>query len=303
MNLRQLEYFVAVAEELHFSRASRRLGVSQPALSAQIKGLEKELGVSLIARTSRNVSLTAKGETFLSDVRLIFNQVQSAVRNAQSPAGPAIRLGTTTSIDVSVERAILAAYEAARPDAGLTLVMLGWAEAGQALRTGRVDVGFVHTPQHDLFPQHEGLVIAKLGLDPRVAVVRMDHDLAGRRELSIEDLYPYPIVGSESSSRVERDWWMANPRPDGSMAKSVRSARSIHETLGLIALYGDIAITCESTGRVLNRSDLRFIPLVDVEPAVLGLAWCSSTASDSVRGFVEIAREAAAGAVEPVTAA
>jgi len=296
MNLRQLEYFVAVAEELHFSRAARHLGVSQPALSAQIKALETELGVSLVTRTSRNVTLTSKGETFLGDARVILGQVQTAIRHAQSPAGPAIRLGTTTSIDVAIERAILAAYETESPEAGLTLVMLGWAEVGQALRTGRIDVGFVHTPPNGRFPEHDGLVIKKLRIDPRVVAVRVDHELAERSEVSIDDLNPFPIVGSEGTSKVERDWWMGNPRPDGSAAKSERSARTVHETLGLVALYGDVAITCESTARVLNRADLRFVPLVDSEPAVLGLAWSSDTASDSVRDFVEIARRAAADA-------
>jgi hypothetical protein len=80
------------------------------------------------------------------------------------------------------------------------------------------------------------------------------------------------------------------------VATSERSARTVHETLGLVALYGDVAIICESTARVLNRSDLRFVPFVDVEPAVLGLVWSSNSAGDSVRDFVEIARRAAAEA-------
>jgi DNA-binding transcriptional LysR family regulator len=265
-------------------------------LSAQIKALENELGVSLFARTSRNVSLTKKGETFLSEVRLILGQLETAVRHVQGPAGPSIRLGTTTSIDVGMERVIMAACETELPDAGLTLVMLGWGEVGQALRTGRVDVGFVHTPPNSRFPEHEGLMISKLCIDPRVAVVRVDHELAERSQLSIRDLNPFSIVRSEGVSRVQRDWWAVNPRPDGSAPKSVRGASSVQEALGLVALYGDVSLTCESAARVLKRSDVRFIPVVDVEPAVLGLAWSSSSSTESARGLVEIARKAAADA-------
>jgi len=295
MRLRQLEYFVAVSEELHFNRAASRLGVSQPALSSQIKALELELGAPLLVRTSRHVELTPKGEAFLDDARLILNQVRAAAQRVQNPPGPTIRLGTTTSIDIVIERAILSAYESTLPDANLTLVMLGWAEVGLALRQGSVDVGFVHTPPGSRFPQHEGLVISELCVDPRVVVLRSDHDLADRGELSINDLAPYYVVGSDATSVVERDWWIVNPRPDGSAAKSVRTAKSVHESLGIVALYGDVSITCESTSRVLNRSDLRFIPLIDVEASVLGLAWSSSMASLPICEFISIAREAAAG--------
>lgn len=292
MRLRQLEYFVAVAEELHFSRAAHRVGVSQPALSAQIKDLEENLGAALLTRTSREVRLTARGRTFLSDARAILNQVEAAVERAQFPPGPSIRLGTTTSIDVAVERAILASYETAYPDSGVTIVMLGWSDVGPALRTGRVDVGFVHTPPQGRFPNQQDLMITELRVDPRVAVIRSDHPLANRQGLSIADLAPYPLVASANTSAEERDWWMGNPRPDGSARISERTATTVHEVLGLVALYGDVALTCESTAQVLNRSDLQFVPVVDIEPAILGLAWSSSFSSRAVRDFVAIARQA-----------
>lgn len=291
MRLRQLEYFVAVAEELHFTRAAATVGVSQPVLSSQIRALETELGVSLLVRTSRKVSLTGPGESFLVDARMILDQVDEAKNRIRRPSGQALRVGTYTSGGMAIERAIIREYEMAWPGSAITLVMLSWGELGRALREGRIDVAFLRTPLNGRFPEHENLLIAGLRRDPRVAVVVRDHPLAQRRELSIDDLTPYDIIFPDGISPVQRDWWIVNPRPDGSAVSHARVAGSVGEMLEAVSLTGNLAITTESVARIQSRPDLTFIPLVDVDPAVISLGWLSATMNPLVDRFLSKAKE------------
>jgi DNA-binding transcriptional LysR family regulator len=168
---------------------------------------------------------------------------------------------------------------------------LDWAETGQALREGRIDIGFIRTPPKGPFADHAGLIITRLQLDPRVAAVRRDHALASRRQLSVQQLNPYPIVANRGVSVAARAWWIVNPRPDGSVPTQLRSASSVGELLEAVAMTGDIAITTKSSAEIHLRPDIKYIPLVDIDPAVISLAWDSASSNPSVRRFVEIARK------------
>lgn len=288
-----MEYFVAVAETLHFTRAAKSVGVSQPVLSSQIQALETELETALFTRTSRNVALTPAGESFLTDIRLVLRQLDAAIGRVHETAETTLRVGTYTS-GMSMERPILEACKESWPEVEIALVMLGWGEIGAALRRGLVDVAFLRLPQDGRFPAHDGLMITRLRLDPRVALMVDNHPLAGRRQLTLADLQPYPLVAPGGLGKPERDWWIVNPRPDGSPATYNRTAGGMGELLDLVSISQDIGITTRSVGEAQARPGITFVPLVDVDPAAIAIAWHSAATNPSVRRFVEIAKAATA---------
>ena len=151
MEVRELRYFVAVAEELHFGRAAGRLGMAQPPLSRAIRDLERQLGVTLLVRTTRQVRLTAAGEVLLRDARTALEAVTAAsrrVRQAGSPS-PRLRVALKADVDGGLLPQILDAYCA--DDAALPpeLVLGGFGEQPQALRDGLADVGLLLCPFDD----------------------------------------------------------------------------------------------------------------------------------------------------------
>ncbi|MDJ0925198.1 MAG: LysR family transcriptional regulator [Acidimicrobiia bacterium] len=298
MRIRQLEYFVAVAETLHFTRAAKAVGVSQPVLSSQIRALETELDTPLLVRTSRRVELTPAGESFLTDVRLILEQLDAAIHRVKETAETVLRVGTYTS-GMYLERPILAACKKAWPTADINLVMLGWGEFGAALRRGHVDVAFLRLPQEGRFPSHDDLMISRLRVDPRVVIMVEDHPLAGRTELTVEDIAPYPLIAPAGLGKPERDWWIMNPRPDGSQATYRRTASGIGELLDLVSITGELGITTRSVGETQARPGITFVPLVDADPAAVAVAWHSASDSPSVRRFVELAKAASRSSPHP----
>lgn len=150
MDLRHLRYFVAVAEELHFTRAAARLGIGQPPLSMQIKQIEAEIGAPLFRRLSRGVELTAAGQSFLVDARDILSGVQRAIANAESMArgrSGRIRVGFAgaTYLPPVVPAAILH-YRGLYPDVVLLPEQSNTPTLVAGLREGRTDVAFVRPP-------------------------------------------------------------------------------------------------------------------------------------------------------------
>jgi DNA-binding transcriptional LysR family regulator len=195
---------------------------------------------------------------------------------------------------MSMERPILEACKERWPDVEVTLVMFGWGEIGAALRRGQVDVAFLRVPPDRTFPAHEGLMISRLRLDPRVAIMAGNHPLAGRRQLTLGELDPYPLVAPAGLGAPERDWWIVNPRPDGSTATYRRTAAGMGELLDLVSITQDIGITTQSAAEAQVRPGIAYVPLIDADPAAIAVAWPSATANPSVRRFIEIAKATSA---------
>ena len=152
VEVRQLRYFLAVAEEAHFGRAAARLGMAQPPLSRAIRELERQLGVTLFERTTRQVRLTAAGEVLLREARTALEVVGAAARRTQEAGRPSrrLRVALKADIDGGLLPQILATYctdEAAMPP---ELVLGGFGEQPQALREGRADVGRMLLPFDEL---------------------------------------------------------------------------------------------------------------------------------------------------------
>ena len=193
MDLRQIESFVAVAEELHFGRAAKRVHLSQPALSQQIKRLEQELGFELLTRTQRRVELTSPGATFLEHARRVLSDVDEMVavsRRAADGRAGTLRLGYVGSALFSVVPPTVQAMRTEAPEVQVTLVERKTEEQLAAMRDGRLDVGFVKATRRPL----DDMVVTPVLTEPVGIGVQAEHPLAGRAEIGLEELADVPFV-------------------------------------------------------------------------------------------------------------
>ncbi len=193
MELRQLRYFVAVAEELHFRRAAARLHISQPPLSQQIASLEDELGVRLLERTRRRVELTPAGEAFLRDARATLAELDVAVSTARAiDAGQegVLRIGFVGSALLSIVPATVQRFRRTRPGLELELRERSTVEGLRAVSTGLVDVGLVRPPIEADETLHTEVVMR----ERTVAALPEGHPLAALRRVPLRRLAAEPLV-------------------------------------------------------------------------------------------------------------
>lgn len=184
--LRQLRYFVVVAEELNFSRAATRLHMAQPPLSVAIRRLEDELGTDLFVRTSREVKLTGAGEALLEGARRTLAEAEravSAARRAGAGALGRLRLAFSWSARFDTLPALARALRAARPDVELITQEMWNAPMCDALQSGQVDAAVSLCPEPG-----PGLASEPLRRERAVVVVSAAHPLAGRSPAALADL-------------------------------------------------------------------------------------------------------------------
>lgn len=207
MELQQLRYAVAIAEEQSFTRAAERCFVVQSALSRQIKSLESELGVRLFARTSRKVEATPAGEAFVEQARLCLRAAERAKVAAAAAHGDirgALTIGvipTVTAVDIA---AVLGAFRRSYPEVGVHVRTGSSDEFLRRIAAGELDVGFLGLAE-GVTPQ--GVQTRELSRERLVAVLAEGHRLAERRRLRLEDLADEPFVDfpKGSSGREQSD--------------------------------------------------------------------------------------------------
>lgn len=192
MEFKQLRSFIAVARALNFSRAARELHLSQPALSAQIKALEEELGTMLLARNRRMVKLTAAGESLLADAEVLLQDAedarQRALRVASGEAGH-LRIAFVASAMPELVPAIVLAFRTRYPLITLELKNLPTVLQVEALEARALDVGFVRLPL-----TAPGLAITPLHSEPFALAICKSHRLARKQHLTVADLAGEPFV-------------------------------------------------------------------------------------------------------------
>ena len=267
---RELRYFVAVAEELHFGRAAQRLGIAQPPLSRAIRQLEHRMGVTLIERTSRQARLTPAGEVLLHEARHALEAVTAATRRAPRAAAQEARLILTLkpSGDGGLLPEILAEY-ASQPDAVGVELAFSIGERAAMLRDGRADVALLRTPQNDL----SGLDAEELVTEQQVVVLSERHPLARRASVSLADLDGEPMPR-----------WPETNTPDGA-GTVVHDASQLMQ---LITLGRMVAVVPESVrGRV--HSGLVCRPVPDAPSSTIVVAWPQHSRSRQVAAFVRAA--------------
>ncbi|MEU1672365.1 LysR family transcriptional regulator [Streptomyces roseifaciens] len=199
MELRQVRYFVAVAEELHFGRAAERLHIVQPTVSQQIQRLERELDLKLFDRTTRTVTLTAAGHVFLAHAHALLqaersaNEAMSAFRAEQEAT---LRIGTSTGLGLRLD-AVLTALTERAPQLLVELVSTPQAARLQQVRDSELDAAFVRgsdlLPRTDGAEDSPGLELLPLWCDALVAALPAGHPLAAQPEVALSDLADLPL--------------------------------------------------------------------------------------------------------------
>lgn len=294
MELRHLRYFLAVAEELNFTRAARRLHIAQPPLTQQIKALEAELGVTLIDRSAYRIRLTHAGRAFATEVTRILGDVRNAVLIAKRAARTAVgqvRVGFTESASFNpLVTATFRTFRSAFPDIEVSLEERQSIELAVALREGRIDAAFVRPP----LKTGEGLTLQLLQEEEMVAAVPNSHALARRKSIDLRELegeafilYPRavrPGLADEVVSACERAGF--TPRVE-------QYAPQLVATLNLVAASLGVSVVPQSM-QGLQPSALAYIALRGRPVrAQLSLAHRTEERSAAVLKFIELTREAA----------
>src|SRR3954451_2066883 len=202
MELRQLRYLVALAEERNFTRAAAREHIAQPALSQQIRRLEEQVGIALVERTTRRVALTSAGELLVGRARRILREVDSARAELEALTG--IETGhvfvgvlhTMGPVDVSL---VLAEFHERHPGVELTVREQSSEELAAMLRDDEIDLAFLSVTER---VEGEGLALRQLVSEELVLVVAPGHRLAGRRRVRMAELSGEEVISYREGSRL-----------------------------------------------------------------------------------------------------
>jgi DNA-binding transcriptional LysR family regulator len=287
MELRQLEYFVAVAEEANFTRAAERIHVAQPAVSAQIQRLERELGQPLLDRSRRTVRLTGAGESVLpfamaalaavDDIHVAVDELTQLVRGS-------VTIGTVTSHSVDIA-ALLADYHAEHPNVEITLSTDSSDALIDSVRAGRLDAAIVSVGPDE---RPEGLDVEVVTDEAIQAVVSRTDELASRRTVRLRDLADRRLIALPVGTGIRHQF-------DAACAKAGVNPRIAFEASTPLALADlaerglGVAIVPASVPR--GRNQLHALAIVPELRGRLVLAWRSGgPMSPAARVLVKKAR-------------
>lgn len=279
METRELQYFVAVAEELHFGRAAQRLGIAQPPLSRAIQQFERRLGAALLERTSRGVALTEAGSVLLREGRAALDAVGAAERRTRRAALAAtgqagIVLVAKAGASSELLAKLLDAYAAEPGAVAVDVQLCGPGEQERFLCDGRADAALLHRP----FDSTAGFDTEELCTEGQVVVLPAGYPLTCRTHLRMADVTALPDLPLPR--------W---PSPDGSYPEGPGPrVRDSTQLLQLIALGRASAVLPESC-RTHLRPDLATVPVLDAPPVTTVIAWPPHSRSRAIAGLVQAA--------------
>ncbi|PON14607.1 LysR family transcriptional regulator [Candidatus Entotheonella serta] len=292
MELRHIQYFLVVAEELHFGRAAARLHITQPPLSQQIRQLEDEMGVLLFQRTKRRVQLTDAGRAFQAAAAQMLEQARQAARLAQQThrgeIGP-LTVGFVGSAMAGRFSELLLAYRTRFPKVNLTLLELTTSQQVEALRQRRIDIGVLR-PFHPI--RAEGLAFETIDREPFVVVLPKAHPLAALRRIPLSALAHENIimVPVDLEPGVEDDI-VAFCQQAGCYLQRLPGATQLLTVIGLVAAGMGLSLVPASM-RTVQWKGIVYRPVQDrIPPADLTLMWRRDTTSSVVKAFVDTVRE------------
>lgn len=292
--LRQLRYFLAVAEELHFGRAAERLGMAQPPLSQQIRKLERELGVPLFWRSKRKVELSEAGRVLQTEAKRLLVQADQAVlatqRVGRGEAGN-LRIGyTSTCAFTPVVLDLLRRYQDAHADVALSLAEMHTTQQLRALLDGRIDAGFIRSPLADPEGQYTGLTLLR---EPLVAALPTSHRLAAAGAIPLADLRdePFVLFPHTMGTGLFNDI-LAACRAAGFDPSIVQEAPQFTSIIGLVSAGLGVSLVPQGLQQ-LRLAAVAYRPLVGTPVAApITLVARRRAPSLAVTALLRIAREA-----------
>ncbi|MFF2396134.1 LysR family transcriptional regulator [Nocardia sp. NPDC058114] len=276
METRELRYFVAVAEELHFGRAAQRLTMAQPPLSRAIQQLERRLGVVLLHRTTRAITLTPAGAVLLREARLAIEAVEAAERRTRRAAAdrPGVVLATKAGASSELLSKLLDAYAADPCAVAVEVVLCGPGEPEALLRNGSADVALLHRP----YDTTTGFDTEDLHTEQQIVVLPAGHPLADRTHLSMAE------VNALTDLPLPR--W---PRPDGSYPDGPGPQVRDHTQLTQLITLGRACAVMPESLRTQLRHEHAIVAVPDAPAVTTVIAWPPHSRSQAIADLVRTA--------------
>lgn len=288
--VRQLEHFVAVAEELNFTRAAARLHLVQQAMSGSIAQLEARLGVRLLERSTRRVRLTPAGRDFLDHARGTLAAVDAAVRAAERHAdgrAGTLRIGLCATGGLEFTPRLLATFSQRYPDVTTHVRHFDFSDPQAGIGDGSSDVAIVRPPFHD-----DGLELLEVGCEPRSVVLPAFHPLASRPSVGFAELVAEPWMDMQTDPEWCHFWrgdaYRDRPAPLGA------TCQSFDELLEAARAGTAIGLVAASVAQSQPWPGLAFVPVPDIPPTTAAVCWKADDQRPVVRRFTALARQLSA---------
>ncbi len=297
MELRHLRYFVAVAEELNFTRAAEKLRLAQPSLTRQIHNLEAELGVRLLDRSRNQVSLTEEGRSFLADARrlvaLSLESVKSVQQLSRGESGQ-LNIGYLFKFNFSLLPETLATFYQTCPEIAVNVFDMSPAEQLRALEARKIDLGFVGLRPPTTGRNLAALAWERVAYHNVVAVLPENHPLAKRNKIKLSDLKPMFFVAMSEETHPGSRAWLSG------LCESAGFTPRILQ--GVELETGLMTFVAEGLGVTLAREQIKnlphpgvvFRPLTAALTADYWIAWHRENRSHALLRYIEVVKKRAA---------
>jgi len=293
LELRHLRYFLAVAEELNFTRAAERLHMAQPALSARVREIERGIGVALFHRTTRSVQLTAAGRALLPHARRAVAAAERGLREARRASRGEVgelTIGMIVGTQTEATTQLLARFSERCPDVQIRLEEHDFSDPSAGLRSGRADVAIVVLPI-----EPEGLSFRALEERAMLAILPSTHALADRDAISIREILDERWIVAETGDAACRDFWLAMEHRERPPIIGP-ATRSLDKLIQLVSAGQVVSLAGDWVEAFFRRPGIAFVPVRDVGPLVIALGWRTGDLPPAGARLLELAKENGAAA-------
>jgi DNA-binding transcriptional LysR family regulator len=288
VHLRDLRYFLAVAQQLHFTRAAETLYVSQPALSKQIRALERQLRVQLFEREPGGVRLTRAGAELMPYAEQMLGRWDGARSALSRVSDCSLVVGMHTSPGRGLLPAVRARMVASCPAVELELRHAPWGDRTAGLSDGSVDAAFVWLPLPQ--PPYRWVTVAR---EQRLVALPNDHRLAAGESVSMTDLLDEPFLALPESAGPLREFWLAVDDRDGHPVRIGAEISDTEETYEAVASGIGICLLAAGNAPIFARGDVTMLPVRDLSPSELVLAWNERHFPPLLETFASLCEEVA----------
>src|SRR3989440_10597926 len=288
MELRQMRYFVAVAEALSFTRGAEKLHLAQPSLTRQIKDLEEEIGVRLLDRTKRQVKLTPEGQSFLADAKHVLElseEIVVSVRHFSRHELTALNIGYVANLFYDLLPVTLASFQRLFPTIPINLFDMTCGDQFRALQDGKIDLAFVGLREPI---EERGLQFRAIASYETVAAVAKSNPLAKKTVINLKELKPMFFIGmSEGSYPGYRRWLTQTCRKAGFSPRVLQDA-DIERTLIQSVAAGSGGALLPDQGEKLPHEKFVFPELSPAIKTESCIAWKTDNPSVALRAYINV---------------
>ncbi|MFI6265222.1 LysR family transcriptional regulator [Micromonospora sp. NPDC051006] len=288
MELRDIEIFLTLAEELHFTRTAERLRVTQARVSQAIKKQERSIGAALFERNNRAVALTPIGRQLVADLQPVYRGLHEGMERARLAARSRTGVLTVGSIAVNLEdfRPLFDAFTRGHPGREVQLRNIDFGDPFGRLRAGEIDVQIVWLP----VDEPDLTVGPVVYTEPIVLAVAADHPLAGRASISYNDLADQTVMGGARPS-YWREALVPVRTPDGHVIKIGPTVSTFQEMIPILATGEAVSPVHAHAARYYARPDIAYVPIHDAPPARWVLIWRAGAEAELIREFARAAHQ------------